>query len=49
LVVVELFAFCADEVIAMSNEVTNKIAASSNNENAITDKLIDLRIGSSSP
>src|SRR4029434_10327610 len=45
LVVVELFAFCADEVIAMSNEVTNKIAASSNNENAITDKLIDLRIG----
>jgi hypothetical protein len=48
-VVVELFAFWADDFIAMSNEVTNKIVVNSNNENAITDKLIDLRIGSSSP
>ena len=44
LVVVELFAFCANDVTAMSNEVTKITATTRNNENASKGK-IDLRIG----
>src|SRR6185369_15558024 len=45
LVVVELFAFCADDVTARSNEVTKSIATPSNSENANKGK-IDFRIDS---
>src|ERR1041385_3848981 len=45
LVVVELFAFCADDVIAKSNDVAKITATTSNNENARIDR-IDLRIRS---
>jgi len=48
LVVVELFAFCADDVTAMSNEVTKSIATPSSSENANKGK-IDFRIDSISP
>ena len=44
-VVVELFAFCADDDTAMSNEVTKSITTPSNSENANKDK-IDFRIDS---
>src|SRR5215213_1071153 len=43
-VVVELFAFCADDVIAISNEVTKITATASDNENTRNDR-IGLRIG----
>src|SRR6185295_16586713 len=44
-VITELFAFCADDVVAMSKEVTTRIAIN-NSENATRDKQIDFRIGS---
>src|SRR5678815_3631885 len=44
LVVVELFAFCADDVIAISKDVTKITATASDNENTSNDR-IDLRIG----
>src|ERR1044072_6048305 len=43
LVVVELFAFCADDVIARSNEVTRITATTTSNENAKRGN-IDFRI-----
>jgi hypothetical protein len=48
LVVVELFAFCADDVTARSNEVTKITATTSNNEKASKGK-IDFRIVRVSP
>ena len=42
--VVELFAFCADEVVVRSNEVTKITATASDNENTSNDRM-GLRIG----
>src|SRR6185369_10302673 len=42
-VVVELFAFCADDVIAIPNELRTSIETVSNNENRRTE-IIDFRI-----
>src|SRR6185295_6313393 len=44
LVVVELFAFCADDVLARSNEVTKIIVTPSDNEITRNDRIA-LRIG----
>src|ERR1044072_1098214 len=48
LVVVELLAFCADDVTAISNDVTKITATASDNENTSNDR-IGLRIGCLSP